>query len=70
MVKFKGARVILACRTKSKGEEAVRTIQIKSQNDNVEFERLDLNSLKSIKEFAHRIKAKLTKLDILINNAG
>ena len=64
------ARVILACRNRKKGEDAARLIQMQSQNSQVEVELLDLNSLKSVKDFADRIKTKYTRLDILINNAG
>jgi NADP-dependent 3-hydroxy acid dehydrogenase YdfG len=41
-----------------------------SRNHKVEVEILDLGSLNSIKDFTERIKSKLNKLDILINNAG
>ena len=66
----RGAHVILACRSKAKADEAVRTIQMKTNNDKVEAEILDLNSLSSIKEFSDRIKLKCKRIDILINNAG
>jgi len=36
----------------------------------VEVEILDLSSLRSTREFAERILAKLDRLDILVNNAG
>jgi NAD(P)-dependent dehydrogenase (short-subunit alcohol dehydrogenase family) len=48
----------------------VRKIQIKSKNEAVEAEILDLNSLDSIKNFADRIRKKCKRLDILVNNAG
>ena len=39
-------------------------------NDKVEVEILDLGSLQSIKDFSERIRSRLNRLDILINNAG
>ena len=53
-----------------KAEDAANQIKEQSQNQNIEVEKLDLASIKSIKEFADRILAKYDKLDILINNAG
>ena len=66
----RGARVILACRDEIKAKQACDNIIETSQNDQVEVELLDLSSLKSIKAFSERIKAKLDRLDVLINNAG
>jgi NAD(P)-dependent dehydrogenase (short-subunit alcohol dehydrogenase family) len=34
------------------------------------MEILDLASLKSVRECAERLRERLTKLDVLINNAG
>ena len=45
-------------------------IKQESKNEKVEYELLDLASLKSIKDCADRLKSKLSGLDILINNAG
>ena len=39
-------------------------------NSQVEVESLDLASFESIRNFCERVKAKLNRLDILINNAG
>jgi short-subunit dehydrogenase involved in D-alanine esterification of teichoic acids len=62
--------VIVAVRNRELGQKAVDHIVLESGNKNVELEILDLGSLKSIKEFAERIKSKHSRLDILINNAG
>lgn len=64
------AHVILACRSRQRGDEAVRKIQIKSKNNKVEVEILNLSSLNSIKDFADRIKSKCSQVNILVCNAG
>jgi len=66
----RGARVILACRSKTRADDACKAIIYESGNQNVEVELLDLSSLKSTREFAERILQKLDRLDILVNNAG
>ena len=65
-----GATIIMAGRSKAKGNEAVTSIRAAVNNANVSFELLDLSSLASVADFSKRIKAKLKSLDILINNAG
>ena len=64
------AHVILACRSEERGKEAVEKIRAESKNTKVELELLDLASLKSVRAFCERIKAKCKRIDILINNAG
>ncbi|UJR20954.1 hypothetical protein I4U23_024061 [Adineta vaga] len=66
----RGAHVILACRDRKRTEEALKEICKLSGSDRVEMEMLDLSSLKSVRECAKRLYKKLTKLDVLINNAG
>ncbi len=65
-----GAEVIIASRSDAKGLAAVNRIQSQYSGAVVRFERLDLASLDSIYDFARRITASTTTLDILINNAG
>jgi NAD(P)-dependent dehydrogenase (short-subunit alcohol dehydrogenase family) len=67
---YVGAHVILACRDRKRSEEALKDICRLSGNNNVEIEMLDLASLKSVRECAKRLRQRLTKLDVLINNAG
>ena len=62
--------MILACRDQKRGEEALKDVIKLSGNKNVELEFVDLASLKSVRECARRLRKRLSKLDVLINNAG
>ena len=66
----KGARVVLAVRNLEKGEAAVEWISRSVPNADLELQRLDLGSLKSVREAADEIGAKHDTIDLLINNAG
>ncbi|KAM3615976.1 uncharacterized protein V6R79_010454 [Siganus canaliculatus] len=66
----RGARVILACRSKQRGEVALQEVKRESRSNEVVFMQLDLGSLKSIRSFAETFLKYETRLDILINNAG
>ena len=65
----RGARVIILCRSLEKAEDAAKDIEAKTGNK-VEIEKLDLASLKSVRECANQLISKLDQVDILINNAG
>ncbi|XP_069471403.1 dehydrogenase/reductase SDR family member 13 isoform X2 [Ambystoma mexicanum] len=66
----RGARIILACRSKERGESAVYDIRRESGNQQVLFLKLDLASLASVRQFADAFLKSEPQLDILINNAG
>ena len=66
----KGAHVVLACRTRSKGEEAVARIREVHPSAELTLESLDLASLASIRAFADRMHTNLPSLELLVNNAG
>lgn len=65
-----GARVVLACRTRPKGENALARIRQQLPTAQVELALLDLASLASIRRFAADYLGRREKLDLLINNAG
>ncbi|WP_449394485.1 oxidoreductase [Devosia riboflavina] len=65
-----GATVIIAGRNPQKGAEAVANIREAIPAAAVRFEQLDLASLRSVEDFAKRLKGQLDGLDVLINNAG
>uniref|UniRef100_A0A4W3IZT5 Dehydrogenase/reductase (SDR family) member 13a, duplicate 3 n=1 Tax=Callorhinchus milii TaxID=7868 RepID=A0A4W3IZT5_CALMI len=66
----RGARVVLACRSKDRAEAAVLDIRRVSDNNQVVFMHLDLASLKSVRAFAETFLKSEPQLHILINNAG
>ncbi|XP_071778251.1 dehydrogenase/reductase SDR family member 13-like [Centroberyx gerrardi] len=66
----RGARVILACRSKERAEAAAFDIRRESGNNEVVFMQLDLGSLKSVRRFAETFLKTEPRLDLLINNAG
>ena len=67
---LKGARVIMAVRNTAKGEGVADAIRAAHPEVRVEVQRLDLASLASIKRFAQGTRTRLTRLDLLVNNAG
>ncbi len=66
----KGANIYIVARTIEKAKSAVEEIKKHSGNNNIYFFTADLSSQKEVRRLAEEVKAKLTKLDVLINNAG
>ncbi|MDD2279645.1 MAG: oxidoreductase [Bacteroidales bacterium] len=66
----KGADVVLACRSESKGEAAKTAILTEYPEAKVIVMALDLMDLSSIKSFAQMFTKNYSQLHILINNAG
>ena len=65
-----GADVVLACRTRSKADDARRRIEATGATGTVSVLDLDLSSLASVREAAAAFHAEHQQLDLLINNAG
>lgn len=66
----KGAKVIMAVRSVSKGQQASEEIKKLVPSANIEVLQLDLSDLKSVESFANTICDNFSSIDILINNAG
>jgi NAD(P)-dependent dehydrogenase (short-subunit alcohol dehydrogenase family) len=64
----KGARVVLACRSEARGHEAGDRMAAEVPGAEVEFRRLDLGDLSSVRQFAAAFS--YDRLDLLVNNAG
>ena len=65
-----GAFVIIACRDREKGQEALEKLQKLAPKGVFALEMLDLSNQESIADFANRFLVLNKPLDILINNAG
>ncbi len=65
-----GATVVMVCRDRARGEQALRDIKQKSGNDRVELMICDFASQSSIRQFAEAFKQQHARLDVLVNNAG
>ncbi|XP_068601624.1 dehydrogenase/reductase SDR family member 13-like [Brachionichthys hirsutus] len=66
----RGARVIMACRSRQRGEAALEEVQRDSGSNQLVFMQLDLGSLSSVRSFAEAFLKSESRLDILVNNAG
>jgi NAD(P)-dependent dehydrogenase (short-subunit alcohol dehydrogenase family) len=65
-----GAKVVILCRNKERGEKALEQIKLESNSDNIDLMFCDLGDLDNIRKFAKEFSEKYKKLNILINNAG
>src|SRR5712692_9470596 len=66
----KGARVVMACRSKEKAERARQALLARAPGAAVDVLPLDLGNLESVRTFAESFNAHYVRLDILMNNAG
>jgi NAD(P)-dependent dehydrogenase (short-subunit alcohol dehydrogenase family) len=66
----KGARVVLACRSRDKGQAAVERIRAEEPRAAVELALLDLADLDDVARFARDFAGAHARLDLLILNAG
>jgi retinol dehydrogenase-12 len=65
------AKVILAVRNTEKGEAAKKSIEASEKSTGVvEVWQLDLSSYSSVEAFAKRATEELTRLDVVLENAG
>jgi NAD(P)-dependent dehydrogenase (short-subunit alcohol dehydrogenase family) len=70
MLARKGAQVMLACRDKQRGEDALARLNADVPGAHAELALVDLASLASVHQFAQQELAAQRPLHILVNNAG
>jgi NAD(P)-dependent dehydrogenase (short-subunit alcohol dehydrogenase family) len=64
-----GARVVMVCRNRDKGEDAKREIE-KAGNAHVDLLLCDLASLAEVRKLAAEVRSRYPELHVLVNNAG
>jgi len=65
-----GATLIMVCRNKKKGEDALSEIRNLSGNQDIHLFLADLSSQTEVRHLAADIKTRFPCIDVLINNAG
>lgn len=67
-----GCRVLLACRSQSKADEAIEKIRTErnAAGERCSYVPLDLSSMESVKKAAQIIKSQVSHIDMLILNAA
>ncbi|KAI9302561.1 hypothetical protein BJ944DRAFT_205832 [Cunninghamella echinulata] len=66
----KGCKIIFACRNEEKTLPVMEEIRKETGNDKLEFIKIDLLSLQSVKKFIETVKERKEKVNILMNNSG
>jgi NAD(P)-dependent dehydrogenase (short-subunit alcohol dehydrogenase family) len=66
----RGANVVMACRSRQRGEAALAEAKRQSGSGQIRLMLCDLGSFASIRAFAEEFTASYPVLDVLINNAG
>jgi dehydrogenase/reductase SDR family member 12 len=65
-----GAAVRLLVRSEQRGERARAEIVTRSGNNDVQVDLCDLSDLQAVRRFAERFSQEMSRLDVLVNNAG
>lgn len=66
----RGARVVIACRTRLRRDSTAFFLREKTGSFNVRVMYMDLTNLESIREFAKELIATEERLDCIVNNAA
>lgn len=70
LLSFKLSHLILAVRSSQKGEAAATQLRLQHPNAKIEVWALDMSSYHSIQIFARRVETDLSRLDMVVLNAG
>lgn len=65
-----GAQVVMLCRNKERGEQALQDVRLASKNGHVELILVDMSSQTSVRNAVNEFLSKHRRLDVLIHNAA
>jgi NAD(P)-dependent dehydrogenase (short-subunit alcohol dehydrogenase family) len=65
-----GARVVLVCRNREKGQQALADVQREAGSPQLDLLIGDMSSFESVRALAAQVRQQYPMLDVLINNAG
>lgn len=65
-----GAELVLACRDVERGRQTAHELARRIGTKNFAVMHVDTSSQASIREFARQYRARYSRLDVLVNNAG
>jgi len=65
-----GARVVLICRDRGRGETAISRIRERASSADLRLEVTDLASMAQVRDLGGRLSESLPSADLLVNNAG
>jgi len=65
-----GANIVMMCRNKERGEQALQDVRSASNNGNVELILVDMSSQESVRKAVNEFLSKHSRLDVIIHNAA
>ena len=65
-----GAHVVMMCRSRERGEQALQDVRTASKSEKVELILVDMSSQESVRNAVNDFLGKHSRLDVLIHNAA
>jgi len=65
-----GAHVVMMCRSKERGEQALQDVRSASSSDKLELILVDMSSQESVRNAVNEFLSRHSQLDVLIHNAA
>lgn len=65
-----GAHVVMMCRNKGRGEQALQAVRAAANSDKVELILVDMSSQESVRHAVSEFHGRHSQLDVLIHNAA
>ena len=65
-----GAHVVMMCRSKERGEQALQDVKSAAKSDKIELILVDMSSQEAVRKAAREFLSRHSKLDVVIHNAA